>query len=99
MAQRKKRVKPAPAITGGEAISPPAVVNTADNGGQDRVNESANPDGDAVMASLAAAVGQEEVLVGVNCEKGGSEGQEVEGDIVMVVDTDHADDALVEDAI
>jgi hypothetical protein len=97
MAQRKKRVKPAPVITGGEAIVPPAKENGTD--GVEKVNESANLDSDVVMTNPSAPAGQDEVPVDANGKKGGSKGQEVEGDIAMVVDTDHADDALVEDAI
>jgi hypothetical protein len=97
MAQRKKRVKPAPVITGGEAISAPVIED--ETNGVEKVNGSANFDGDVVMASPVAAAGEEEVLVGANGEKSGSESQGVEGNDAMVVDTDHADDALVEDAI
>ena len=93
MAQRKKRVKPAPVITGGEAIAPPVVDNHSAGDGVQKVN------GDVVMASPSAQGGQEEGSGSAAGEKIRPKVQESNGDDAMAVDSDHADDALVEDAI
>ena len=105
MAQRKKRVKPAPVITGGEPIPALAIVEgqtIGKNGvnGNEVTDGATHIDADVTMADVSeAAVGQEEVLAGSNGVKSVPEAQEVGKDDAMAMDSDHDDDALVEDAI
>ena len=99
MAQRKKRVKPAPVIAGGEAIAVavPAIENGKDGDGVKKMDGPANIGGDVVMTNSTVQTGQEEASLVGERDSTGVQGQKE--DDAMIVDSDHADDALVEDAI